>query len=176
MNEMLQEVLEKMDRESPFFEIYYAKENKRNPLVLINEFIKEEKEEKALKYLELFLPNRLDLVEQGNARALMSLAIQIIIANSKLLCVENLAYVFELENFVKESKNLIEETKKADALGQNGYFMLAGKLKDYLEYNGYASDKDNGGPSDFAQTRHNLAILHWRELFSMLKTKNGTWI
>lgn len=50
MNEMLQEVLEKMDRESPFFEIYYAKENKRNPLVLINELIKEEKEEKVLQY------------------------------------------------------------------------------------------------------------------------------
>lgn len=106
----------------------------------------------------------------------MYLATKLIMVNSKLLCIENLAYVIELENFIKESKIFIEKTEKAKALEQNGYFMFARELKDYLEFNGYVSDKNNGEPSDFAQARHNLTILHWRELFSVLKTKNGTWI
>ena len=176
MNEMLQEVLEKMDRESPFFEIYYAKENKRNPLVLINELIKEEKEEKVLQYLELFLPNRLDLVEKGSARALMYLATKLIMVNSKLLCIENLAYVIELENFIKESKIFIEKTEKSGASEQSERKAFADKLKSYLYFYGYLSPKDDNTRFDYAQGIHNLAILHWRELFSMLKTKNGTWI
>lgn len=176
MNEMLQEVIEKMDRESPFFKIYYAKENKMDPLGLVNKFLKEEREEKALDFLQTFLPSRLDRVEKEKALAVMYFAIRIISVNSKALCVENLAYVIDLENFIKESKDFIEKTEKSGVSEDNEHFAFADKLKSYLYFYGYLSHKDVSTRFNFAQGIHSLAISQWRELFSLLKTKNETWI
>lgn len=106
----------------------------------------------------------------------MHFAIMIVSVNSKVLCVENLAYVIELENFIKESSDFIEKTEKSRASEQSERKAFADKLKSYLYFYGYLSPKDDNTRFDYAQGIHNLAILHWRELFSMLKTKNGTWI
>ena len=176
MNEMLQEVIEKMDRESPFFKIYYAKENKMDPLGLVNKFLKEEREEKALEFLQTFLPTRLDAVEKDRALTVMYFAIRITSLNSKALCVENIAYVIDLENFIKESRDFIERTEKSGVSEESEQFAFADKLKSYLYFYGYLSHKDVSARFDFAQGIHNLAILHWRELFSILKAKNDTWI
>ena len=176
MNEMLQEVIEKMDRESPFFKIYYAKENRMDPIACVNKFLKEEREEKALEFLQTFLPSRLDRVEREKALAVMYFAIRITSVNSKALCVENLAYVIDLENFIKESRDFIERTEKSGVSEESDLFAFANKLKDYLYFYGYLSHEKDNARFDFAQGIHSLAISQWRELFSLLKTKNETWI
>jgi len=136
----------------------------------------EEREEKALDFLQTFLPSRLDRVEKEKALAVMYFAIRITSLNSKALCVENLAYVIDLENFIKESRDFIERTEKSGVSEESEQFAFADKLKSYLYFYGYLSHEKDNARFDFAQGIHSLAISQWRELFSLLKTKNETWI